>query len=96
MSACTRSGWTAATSGSHPMAIADLPDAAFVVIDGAPSRCAADSLLYWAPDGYATRRPRPRSGTVDVLTPPAIVAALSAGYSPRWHPSCVEGGAERC
>ena len=80
---------------SHPMAFADLPDAAFVVIDRRAFAVRGDSLLYWAPDGYATRRPRPRSGTVDVLTPPAIVAALSAGYSPRWHPSCVEDGAER-
>ena len=58
---------------SHPMAFADLPDAAFVVIDRRAFAVRGDSLLYWAPDGYATRRPRPRSGTVDVLTPPAML-----------------------
>jgi hypothetical protein len=29
---------------------------------------------------------------VDVLTPPAILAVLSAGYEPRWHPSATTGG----
>ena len=33
------------------------------------------------------QKPRPRGGTVDVLTPPAILAVLSAGYEPHWHPS---------
>jgi hypothetical protein len=27
---------------------------------------------------------------VDVLTPPGTLAALSAGYRPRWHPSADE------
>ena len=29
----------------------------------------------------------PRGITTDVMTPPAIVAALAAGYRPYWHPS---------
>jgi hypothetical protein len=44
-------------------------------------------LLRWTPDGYADRKPRPRGVTADVLTPPAILAVLSAGYQPHWHPS---------
>jgi hypothetical protein len=44
-------------------------------------------LLRWTPAGYDTSRRRPRGMTVDVLTPPAIVGALAAGYRPRWHPS---------
>jgi len=43
-------------------------------------------LLHWTPQGYDTRTQRPRGRTVDVLTPPAILAVLSAGYVPRWHP----------
>jgi hypothetical protein len=46
-----------------------------------------DALLRWTPQGYDLRQPRPRAGAVDVLTPPAIVAALSADYRPSWHPS---------
>jgi hypothetical protein len=46
-----------------------------------------DVLLQWTPAGYTTRRPRPRSVAVDVLTPPAILAVLAAGYRPQWHPS---------
>jgi hypothetical protein len=80
----------------HARSIADLPDGAFIVIEGRAFAMRGRSLLYWAPDGYATRRQRPRSGTVDVLTPPSIIAALSAGYNPRWHPSCVEDGAGHC
>ena len=30
-------------------------------------------------------KPRPRRITVDVLTPPAILEILSAGYELRWH-----------
>ncbi len=39
-----------------------------------------DALLRWTPQGYDARKPRPRGVTVDVLTPPAILAVLSAGY----------------
>ena len=38
------------------------------------------------------QKPRPRGGTVDVLTPPAILAVLAAGYEPRWHLSATTGG----
>jgi hypothetical protein len=30
---------------------------------------------------------RPRGVTVDVLTPPSILAVLKRGYAPRWHKS---------
>jgi hypothetical protein len=71
----------------HVRQAAELPDGAVVVLDGRAFAVRGDALLYWTPDGYATRRPRPRGGTVEVLTPPAMLAALAAGYSPRWHPS---------
>jgi hypothetical protein len=34
-----------------------------------------------------TCKPRLRRFAVDVLTPPAILQVLSAGYEPHWHPS---------
>jgi hypothetical protein len=44
-------------------------------------------LLRWTPDGYEARVPRRRGTVVEVLTPPAILGVLAAGYQPHWHPS---------
>jgi hypothetical protein len=74
----------------HRRAINSLPDGAFVALDGDAFAVRGSALLHWTPDGYDARRRRPRRGTVDVLTPPAILAVLAAGYQPRWHPSAEE------
>jgi hypothetical protein len=71
----------------HRRKIDRLPDGAFVALAGNAFAIRGNALLRWTPDGYDIRKPRPRGGTVDVLTPPAILAALSVGYEPRWHPS---------
>ena len=73
----------------HRRNIGGLPDGAFIALGDAAFAVRGDSLLRWTPQGYTARVPRPRGGTVDVLTPPAILAGLSAGYQPRWHPSAV-------
>jgi hypothetical protein len=80
----------------HALPFAGLPDGVVVVMEGRAFAVRGPALLYWTPDGYAARKPRPRGGTADVLTPPAIVAALGAGYRPRWHPSAVEDGDGAC
>jgi hypothetical protein len=71
----------------HRHDIDALPDAAFVLVDGVACTVRGDALLRWTPRGYDGRTPRPRGATVDALTPPAILAVLSNGYRPRWHPS---------
>jgi hypothetical protein len=71
----------------HRLPIDDLPDGAFVALDGGAWAVRGGSLLRWTSSGYAFRKRRPRSAAVSVLTPPAIVAVLSEGYAPRWHPS---------
>ena len=71
----------------HRRPIDVLPDGAFMVMDGEPFAIRGDVLLHWIPQGYDTRNERPHGLIVDVLTPPAILAVLSAGYRPRWHPS---------
>jgi len=71
----------------HRRTIDELPDSAFVALEGAAFAVRGDALLRWTPQGYGPRTPRPRRIAVDVLTPPAILAVLSAGYQPRWHPS---------
>jgi hypothetical protein len=68
----------------------DLPDGSFLVLAEEPASIFAvrgDRLLCWTPAGYRAARRRPRAAAVDVLTPPAVVAALSAGYAPVWHPT---------
>jgi hypothetical protein len=71
----------------HRLPAASLPDGA--MIQHAPGIWLAlrgDAALLWSPAGYVERRPRP-AGAVDVLTPPATLAALARGYRPVWHPS---------
>jgi hypothetical protein len=71
----------------HALPIDDLPDGAFIVLEEGAFAVRGRSLLEWTPTGYASRRRRPRGGVVHVLTPPAILAVLAAGYRPQWHPS---------
>ena len=75
---------------THRRNIDALPDGAFVALDGAVFAVRGKVLLRWTPQGYGARKKRPQGGAVDVLTPPAILAVLSAGYRPHWHPSADE------
>ena len=67
-----------------------LPDGTFVAMDGDAWLVWRDELLAWSGHGYGARRARPRTGDVQLLTPPGIVAVLAAGYSPRLHPTAFE------
>jgi hypothetical protein len=71
----------------HRAAIDGLPDGAVIALGESAFAVRGDALLRWTPEGYADRRPRPRNEAVDVLTPPAVLAVLTAGYCPQWHPS---------
>ncbi|MBH0236329.1 hypothetical protein [Methylobrevis albus] len=71
----------------HPLAGAaeDLPDGAMVAAGGAAYLVHAGRLRPWSASGYG---PAVRRAAVDgVLTPPAALAALAAGYRPDLHPS---------
>ncbi|HEU5216512.1 MAG TPA: hypothetical protein VFU30_13340 [Gaiellaceae bacterium] len=73
----------------HDRDAAELPDGAFVVLDGVPWLVLGSELLCWTPGGYTDRRRRP-SGPVAVVTPPTSLRVLSAGWSgsvPLVHPS---------
>ena len=74
----------------HRRAVDALPDGAVIAWEAGAFAVRASSLLQWTPAGYTVRRRRPRGGTVDVLTPPAVLAVLAAGYRPQWHPSASE------
>jgi hypothetical protein len=71
----------------HPRRIDRLPDGAVIAQENEAFAVRDGSLLRWTPRGYDVRRRRPTRELVDVLTPPAILAVLAAGYAPRWHPS---------
>src|SRR3954453_14903476 len=60
----------------HEADLADLPEGAFVVCDGAPCLVLGADLRRWTPGGYTDRVPRPARGTASVITPPSLVALL--------------------
>ncbi len=75
---------------THPAAFGQLPDGAFVLVEGDPYLVLGAELLLWSPSGYAGRRPRP-AGAAEAITPPSLLAVLRAGWSdaavPLLHPS---------
>ncbi len=58
--------------------------------NGRPYAVRGEALLPWSFFGYGAPEPRPARGAARVLTPPAIVAALAAGYRPRWAEDLVD------
>jgi hypothetical protein len=64
----------------HDLRWADLPDGAFVLLGETPALVFGGHVVEWTREGYRGRRARPVRGTARVLTPPATVAALRAGY----------------
>jgi hypothetical protein len=75
---------------THAIPWGQLPDGAFVLEAGRPALVLDNHLVAWTHEGYAGRRRRPRRGEAEVLTPPASLAVLAAGY-----PVQVDGGARR-
>jgi hypothetical protein len=73
----------------HERQAQELPDGAFVLLDGAPYLVLGNAALPWTPGGYVERRRRPR-GRIDVVTPPTSLSVLSSGWIghvPFLHPS---------
>uniref|UniRef100_UPI003BAAE370 hypothetical protein n=1 Tax=Stappia sp. TaxID=1870903 RepID=UPI003BAAE370 len=71
----------------HPMAFEALPDGAMFRSGEDVLVKNAGRLLRWGFAGYREVREVSLSGSVDVLTPPAVVRVLGAGYRPAWHES---------
>ena len=70
----------------HELDWTDLPDGAFVLLDGTPALVLGGELIEWTHDGYGLHRRRPKRGTATVITPPTTVGALRAGYRPQIDP----------
>lgn len=73
----------------HASSWRELPDGTFVLLDKVPALVLGDEIVDWNSDGYGRHRPRPRRGYVEVITPPATVAALRAGYPVQIDPSAL-------
>ena len=74
----------------HPMPWRGLPDGTFVLdADGAPRLVRGRALVAWTREGYGAARPRPARGEATVITPPASVGALRAGYPVQIDPAAL-------
>lgn len=81
-------------TGARPPALGEaqiraLPDGAMVACGDRPFAVRGGSLIPWSFAGYGTPPPHCRSlpAPAILLTPPASVAVLEAGYRPVWHHS---------
>jgi hypothetical protein len=72
---------------TRPGRAGDLPDGVMIRHYGAPALLADGYALPWSFAGYATPTRIAPTTLVDVLTPPATVATIAAGYRPLVHPS---------
>ncbi|MFC4040335.1 hypothetical protein ACFO1B_18030 [Dactylosporangium siamense] len=73
---------------TQPARCGDLPDGAMVRHGGTVGLVAQRRFLPWGATGYGP--PRPLPDRVELLTPPASVAVLRAGYRAALHPSAAQ------
>jgi hypothetical protein len=67
----------------------ELPDGAMIRYDGRPALVLDHKVLPWSWQGYDAPRRPPGLREVAVLTPPANLVVLKAGFTPLLHPSAV-------
>jgi hypothetical protein len=72
---------------TRPARAGELPDGAMVRRDGACGLLAGGRFLPWSFTGYLAPVALRPGAVVELLTPPASVAAIAAGYRPVLHPS---------
>jgi hypothetical protein len=65
----------------------DLPGGVMIRAGDALGLLVAGSVLPWSFAGYGAPRALSRASSVELLTPPSIVATLAAGYQPLLHPT---------
>jgi hypothetical protein len=65
----------------HNARLGELPDGAFVLLDGDPWVVAGERVWRWTPAGYAEWQRR-RPVATELITPPSLVAVLAGGWRP--------------
>jgi len=68
---------------------AELPDGVMIRDGDEPGLLAGGQLRPWSFHGYGAPAPADPADRVEVLTPPSIVATITAGYRPLVHPSAL-------
>ena len=71
--------------------VGELPDGVMIRHGAALGLLAGGGVLPWSFSGYRPPVSLPSGTLVEVLTPPAMVAAVAAGYRPLLHPSVPTG-----
>jgi hypothetical protein len=71
----------------RPGVAGELPDGVMVRHGAAPALLLGGRLLAWTFTGYRTPMEVSPTTVVEVLTPPATVATIAAGYQPLVHPT---------
>jgi hypothetical protein len=74
---------------AHPRKLDTLPDGAMIALGDEAFAVRGSRLLLWTPTGYRKSILRLRGIEADVVTPPSILAVLTRGYEPLWHPSAL-------
>jgi hypothetical protein len=72
---------------TYQEAIGRLPDGTYIALDDGAWLVWRGHLLAWSAAGYVAPRVLPGTGSIEVLTPRALVAVLRAGYQPQVHPT---------
>jgi hypothetical protein len=65
----------------------ELPEGAFVALEGGPALVRADRVVPWSAAGYGPAGERPERGSATVVTPACTVEVLRHGYVPVLHPT---------
>jgi hypothetical protein len=73
---------------------AELPDGVMIRARGEPGLLIGGGMRPWSFHGYGAPAPADPAGRAEVLTPPSIVAAITAGYRPLVHPSALASSAQ--
>ena len=74
---------------TYPAPAAELPDGVMIRAGGEPGLLIGGRVRPWSFHGYGAPAPADHADRVEVLTPPSIVAAITAGYRPLVHPSAL-------
>ena len=72
---------------ARQVSLSGLPDGAMVAEGAAAFALRGGRLLAWSFAGYASVIAADAGATLNLLTPPPIIAALTRGYRPIWHAS---------